>query len=250
MPEKPNVIAGSSGPLVPLTEDELDAYLRLDTWTLTEALFILSGNRPPGFESSSELMSHFLDAYHLAVNSIKSGNLCREIAVAGKPHFIESPTRWFSWAEKKSLHVAEAVRTEMMRGESMVEKADAPPQGTRGLATKSSLNEDRPSTPPVSKGGTTVTTVDAPQPDAETPETRREQQVRETEARHDRWYATSQEIKADNKLRTPLELAWDVATQERKAGHTKANAETIKRRLNKDHKGWVDLNPPKENGKN
>ncbi len=142
LPQKPNVIVHSPGPLVPLSEDDLDAYLRLDTWTLTQALFILSGNRPPGIESSSESMSHFPDAYHLAVNSIKSGTLCREITVAGERRFIESPTRWFSWAERKSLHVAEEVRAKMMLGESADEIqpahiAKAPglhwPQGTNSL---------------------------------------------------------------------------------------------------------------------
>ncbi len=126
MPQKPNVIAGSPGPLVPLKTKALNAYLRLDTWTLTEALFILNGKKPPGFESSSELMSHFMDAYHLAVNSIMSGNLCRKITVAGEWRFIESPTRWLSWAEMKNLHVAEAVRAKMMLAESADEKTDAP----------------------------------------------------------------------------------------------------------------------------
>jgi hypothetical protein len=130
---EPNVIARSPGPLVPLSEDDLDAYLRLDTWTLTQALFILSGNRPPGIESSSESTSHFPNAYHLAVNSILSGNLCREIAVAGERHFIESPIRWFSWAESKSLHVAEAVRAKMKRAESVDEKADAPDLHSSGF---------------------------------------------------------------------------------------------------------------------
>ncbi len=160
MPQKPNVVAGLPGPLVPLEEGDLGGYLRLDTWTLTEALFILNGNHPPGIESSSELMSHFWNAYHLAVNSIQSGNLCREIKVAGERRFIESPTRWLSWAERKNLYVAEAVRAEMMLAESVDEKTDAPAQGAPGLVAKSSLNEDRPGPAPVSKAGTTVPTDD------------------------------------------------------------------------------------------
>ncbi len=83
-------------------------------------------------------MSHFPDAYHLAVNSIQSGTLCRKITVAGERRFIESPTRWFSWAESKSLHVAEAVRAKMMRGKSVEEKTDVPAPGASGSGAQSS----------------------------------------------------------------------------------------------------------------
>ena len=82
-------------------------------------------------------------------------------------------------------------------------------------------------------------TAAASQPDAGTPETRREKQARETKEKYERWYTTSQEIKADNKPRKPIELAKAVEKQERKGDHPKANAETIKRRLNEDHPGWA-----------
>ncbi len=100
-------------PLLPLEDAALDYKLKLDSWTLTEALFILHGYKPPGFETSDELMSHFPDAYNLAVNSILSGTFCREILVAGERQFIESPARWFGWALEKGLPVADAVRAKM-----------------------------------------------------------------------------------------------------------------------------------------
>lgn len=224
-----DVPQGHTGePLVPISDDDVAYRAKRPHWTLTEALFLLSGYRPPGYESTRHMQDHFWFAYHEATASIEIGDLCRKIERAGEPCFIERPVRWLAWADSIG---PEHIRVDERMRRALSQKAE-------------------PNPAPVSKGGATVTTVDAPQPDAETPETRREKQVRETEARRDRWYATSQEIKADNLLRTPLELAWAVATQEIKAGHTKANAETIKRRLNEDHKGWADLNPPKENGKN
>lgn len=90
-----------------------------------------------------------------------------------------------------------------------------------------------PSPAPVPKAGTTAPNADTPQPDAGTPETRREKQVRETKEMYERWYDRSQEIKADNKPRRPIEIARVIAKKE------KATAETIKRRLNHDFPGWA-----------
>ena len=96
-----------------------------------------------------------------------------------------------------------------------------------------------PSPAPVSKDGTTGPTADAPQPDAGTPETRREKRARETKEMYERWYDRSQEIKEDNRSRRPIEIARLVAKKEKKAGYTKANAETIKRQLNEHYSGWA-----------
>ena len=69
---------------------------------------------------------------------------------------------------------------------------------------------------------------------------RRQQRSHETEQKYERWYGMSQDIKDPEKPRRPIEIARIIAKQETKAGNTKANAETIKRRLNKDHPGWAD----------
>ncbi len=100
----------STEPLVPVDNAMLTALSRRDTWTLTEALFLLSGHAPPGYESANDLMSHFPDAYSLAVNSILSGNLARKIQVSGNPRFIDAPSRWLSWADEKSIEISPQVR--------------------------------------------------------------------------------------------------------------------------------------------
>ena len=69
---------------------------------------------------------------------------------------------------------------------------------------------------------------------------RKKQREQETRAMYKRWYDRSQEIKVDNKARRPIEIARLIAKEERKAGYTKANAETIKRQLNQYHRGWAD----------
>lgn len=69
---------------------------------------------------------------------------------------------------------------------------------------------------------------------------RREQGKQETRAMYRRWYDRSKEIKADKKSRRPIEIARLVAKKEKKAGHSKAGEETIKRRLNEHYSGWAD----------
>ena len=69
---------------------------------------------------------------------------------------------------------------------------------------------------------------------------RKEQRTQETRAKYRSWYDRSQKIKADNKAHRPIEIAKVIAKEEIKAGNTKANAETIKRRLNEHYSGWAD----------
>lgn len=127
----PRVITAQ--PLEPLSEDHLDALLKLDAWTLTEALYVLHGYKALGYESTEQLMSHFPSAYNYARNSIISGNLCQEKRLAGERVFIESPARWFDWALKKGLPVADMVRAKM--GPAGKDKARGKkwPQGSRSF---------------------------------------------------------------------------------------------------------------------
>ncbi len=134
--------------LVPMKEGILDFKLKKDSWTLTEALFTLHGCQPPGIETIDELGSHFPEACVLALNSIKSGTLCRETRITGERLYIESPARWFAWALEKDLPIADTVRAKMVRGKSVDEKTDVPAQGASGLGSQSSPNEDRPKPPP------------------------------------------------------------------------------------------------------
>jgi len=124
--------------LVPMKEEILDFKLKKDSWTLTEALFTLHGCQPPGIETIDELGSHFPEACVLALNSIKSGTLCRETRITGERLYIDSPARWFAWALEKDLPIADTVRAKMVRGKSVDEKTDVPAQGTPGSGTQSS----------------------------------------------------------------------------------------------------------------
>ncbi len=129
--------------LVPMKEGILDFKLKKDSWTLTEALFTLHGCQPPGIEAIDELGSHFPEACVLALNSIKSGTLCRETRITGERLYIESPARWFAWALEKDLPIADTVRAKMVRGKSVEEKKDVPVQGASGSGTQSSQKRRR-----------------------------------------------------------------------------------------------------------
>ena len=57
----------------------------------------------------------------------------------------------------------------------------------------------------------------------------------------DRWYDRSQEFKVSDKSLTPLGICKLIVTKEKEDGYRReVTAETIKRRLNKDHPGWAD----------
>ena len=97
MPDLPRVHTGE--PLVRLSDDEIAYRADRGKWTLTEALFHLTGHKPPGYESVRHLQDHFWPAYHQAVDDIQMGNICRKIEQAGESEFIDSPATWFAWAD-------------------------------------------------------------------------------------------------------------------------------------------------------
>ena len=135
MSDVPQVHTGE--PLVPISDDDVAYRAKLPHWTLTQALFLLSGYKPPGYESTRHMQDHFWSAYSQAVLSIEVGDLCRKIERAGEPCFIDRPVRWLAWADSigpEHIKVDERVR--------------------RALSQKA---------------GTTVPTADAPQPPAVRP---------------------------------------------------------------------------------
>ena len=86
-------------PLVPISDDDVAYRAKLPHWTLTEALFLLSGHRSPGYESTRHIQDHFWSAYDQAVRAIELGELCRKIERAGMHCFIDRPARWLAWAD-------------------------------------------------------------------------------------------------------------------------------------------------------
>ncbi len=96
MPDLPRVHTGE--PLVRLSDDEITYRADRGKWTLTEALFYLTGHKPLGYESADHLQDHFRPAYHQAVDAIQMGKICRKIEQAGERVFIDSPANWFAWA--------------------------------------------------------------------------------------------------------------------------------------------------------
>ena len=111
MSDTPAVHTGE--PLVPLSDDDVAYRSKMFHWTMTEALFLLSGYKPPGYESDRHMQDHFWPAYDQAVRAIEMGKICRKIERAGKRVFIDSPTNWLVWADSlgpKYLEVDKRMR--------------------------------------------------------------------------------------------------------------------------------------------
>ena len=106
-------------PLVPIGDDDIAYRTTMPHWTMTEALFILSGHKPPGYESARHMQDHFWNTYDQAVRAIEMGEICREIKRVGKRVFIDSPANWFAWADSlgpKHIEVDERVRRALQGG--------------------------------------------------------------------------------------------------------------------------------------
>ena len=115
MPDLPRV---PGEPLVRLSDDEITYRAGRGKWTVTEALFYLTGHKPLGYESADHLQDHFRPAYHQAMDAILMGNICRKIEQAGETVFIDSPAKWFAWADNlgpKYIKIDERVRQEIFR---------------------------------------------------------------------------------------------------------------------------------------
>ena len=71
-------------PLAAITDDDVAYRAKLPSWTLTEALFLLSGHKPPGYESTRHMQDHFWNAYTQARLAIRQGDLCQKTEEAGE----------------------------------------------------------------------------------------------------------------------------------------------------------------------
>ncbi len=94
-------------PLVPLSDDEIAYRAGLPSWTLTQALFQLSGHKPPWYESARHMQDHFWSAYHHARLAIRQGDLCQKTEEAGERVFFDRPARWLAWADSLGLECIE-----------------------------------------------------------------------------------------------------------------------------------------------
>ena len=132
-------------PLVPLSDDEI-AYRAGDPlWTLTGALFLLSGYKPPGYESTRQIQDHFWPAYDRAWKAIKVGALCKEQEWAGERVFIDTPANWFAWADRIG---PEHIKVDKRMRRALSQMADTPDgtvkEGARPVVSKSKAGaEDR-----------------------------------------------------------------------------------------------------------
>ena len=108
-------------PLVPIGDDEIVYRTKMPHWTMTEALFFLSGHKPPGYESARHMQDHFWNTYDQAVRAIEMGEICRKIERAGKRVFIDSPANWLAWADSlgpKHIEIDERVRRALSKSDN------------------------------------------------------------------------------------------------------------------------------------
>jgi hypothetical protein len=207
-------------PLVPIGDEDLADRTQLAHWSLTEALFLLSGNKPPGYESTPHIQDHFWSAYNLVVRAIEMDEICRMKERAGERYFFDSPSRWFAWADKQGseyLKIDERVRrifTQSDRAEVVLAEGGSPESPGSKLPKKTSKSPPQPS--------------------------RREERKAETDAKYACFAKRAIELKKQNPnyKKADLKRLLEKGQPPGKEGWVSAN--TIERALNDRHKFWAD----------
>src|SRR5574343_225584 len=91
-------------PLEKISEDSLAWYLKQDSWTYYEAIFLMHGYKPPGdIEGFDEVRSHFPAEYYLLERGLAIGAIGKEIKQYGQKNFIDTPERWRKWGKDKGF---------------------------------------------------------------------------------------------------------------------------------------------------
>ncbi len=119
-------------PLEEISPESMEWYMKQDSWTSSEAIFLMHGLKPTGqMHGSDEVRTHFPEVYHMLRRSITTGSVGKEITQAGQRDFIDTPQEWLEWGRGK--------------GCCFVEVSSIPfHDRTDQMATQQSLNEDMP----------------------------------------------------------------------------------------------------------
>ena len=149
------------------------------------------------------------------------GEICRRIERVGKGVFVDSPARWFAWADKQGpehVQIHDPVPDMLsLPGEARPE-TKAFEDDEKPTITHSGL----PGRPKEDKGSLTP-----------------------TQEKYESWYWLSQKLQADhpNKDQGYIVYLISLEVPEHAKGWSNQN---IKRRLNEFYRGWFDPNKAKE----
>ncbi len=133
-------------PLVRLSDDEIVYQVGLPSWPLTEALFLLSGHKPPKYATARHMQDLSWSAYTHARLAIRQGDICQKTVEAGETIFFDSPANWIAWAVDAGpeyIEVDERVRR------ALQDRQD----GKNSLLPKPPVRPKTPVPPPKKRGG-------------------------------------------------------------------------------------------------
>ena len=99
----PELRTYSAGPSPPsISPRDLPAWLKHDMWTHAEAMLILHGCDPRfPWTTDDELTTHFMQAKVYLNRAVQSGTIGQRKQIDGRMQIIDSPTRWYTWAQGK-----------------------------------------------------------------------------------------------------------------------------------------------------
>ena len=82
-----------------ITDRELRAWIKHDTWTAGEAMLLLHGKTPRNpWLRNDELTTHFSEAKRYLDRALQSGTIGERRHADVQEQWIDTPTRWHEWA--------------------------------------------------------------------------------------------------------------------------------------------------------
>ena len=87
-----------------ITDDELQGWLRHDSWTALQAIFLLHGKKPRNaVNSDDEIFTHFVQAHVYLQTGLEISAIGKKVTRAGADEWVGSPANWYTWAKSKGL---------------------------------------------------------------------------------------------------------------------------------------------------
>lgn len=100
--KKKNIHFIQGQPLKKLEDELLAWYMKQDSWTYYEAIFLIRGFKPPGdIEGFDEVRTHFGNEYLMLERSIEIGTIGKKVIRAGIVTIIDTPSNWIKWGKSK-----------------------------------------------------------------------------------------------------------------------------------------------------
>lgn len=128
-----NIRLITTQPLEEISNHLLARFMKQDSWSYYEAIFLIHGYKPPGdIEGFDEIRTHFPKEYLMLERAIEVGVIGKKVTRAGEVTFVDMPESWIAWGKTKGISCERLAKSyeknknpnSLKIGESFVEVSD------------------------------------------------------------------------------------------------------------------------------